>query len=153
MTICRKYLQFSFYSHNCAFRAYKTDFFFSELLDINSQLQVIKSELQDINLQSWEIMSQLRNINVQFWLSFSSCNCEFISCNSDIFLSVLTSFLRIVRYKLAIASYKVQFWGKNTFALYMHLFLQRGSKLVFWRFVLPAQIVLPPIKKIGSTNR
>ncbi len=24
---------------------------------------------------------------------------------------------------------------------------------VFWRFVLPAQIVLPPIKQIGSTNR
>ncbi len=23
---------------------------------------------------------------------------------------------------------------------------------VFWRFDLPAQIVLPPIKKIGSTN-
>ncbi len=28
-----------------------------------------------------------------------------------------------------------------------------GKMPVFWRFVLPAQIVLPPIKKIGSTNR
>ncbi len=60
-------------------------FFFSELLDINSQLQVIKSELQDIKLQSWEIMSQLRNINGQFWLSFSSCNCEF-----TVYLAILT---------------------------------------------------------------
>ncbi len=57
--------------------------FFSELRYINSQLRVIKSELRVIKSQLWDK-------NLQFWLFF--------------FSQFWLFFLRIVRYKLAIAS-------------------------------------------------
>ncbi len=63
----------------------------------------------------------------------SNCNCEIQTCNSDFFLAIASLhltiptfsklhdinvqfslfFLKIVRYKLSIVSYKAQFWGKK----------------------------------------
>ncbi len=49
----------------CDFLSHNSDFFFSELWDINAQLRVIKSELCDINSQLRVIKSELCDINSQ----------------------------------------------------------------------------------------
>ncbi len=44
---------------------------------------------------------------------FFPCKCDYVSQNFDSFSSEFLDFFLIVRYKFAISSYKVQFWGEK----------------------------------------
>ncbi len=72
-----------------------------DILSHNSDFFSHNCKIQEL----WDINSQLREINKDFWLFLAIASLR---------LAILMTFLRIVRNKVAIASYKVQFWGKKS---------------------------------------